>query len=277
MQGLKKIAKIESIKTLNYATFRTLILLHAILFLLVIIVASSIKINIQGVTLTKVFQFPYVWNTMAWFASWFNLLLGILAIVLVTNEFQFRTFRKQLIDGLSRSELLAGKVLAMLFVAAYTMILVFVMGLIFGILKTSDFSPKDLVNGLSYLPILYIQAFAYMLLAMLFAFLIRTSGTSIVIFLLYLFPIEPILRAFIPDNIVQYMPGKIISKLTPMPDFVGISLSDMIEFNLESSSELQNIDIISKTPSLFITAIIAVGYCFVFILVIKYLISRKNF
>ncbi|HPF92952.1 MAG TPA: hypothetical protein PLV65_03400, partial [Tenuifilaceae bacterium] len=120
---VKKLLAIEGRKTLFYPTFRTIIGLHALLFLIVALVASNINLNIEGIRIDKVFQFPHLWNTLAWIASWFNLLLGILAIMLTCNEFQFRTFRKQLIDGLTRNELIIAKLFVITSLAAYAMIL----------------------------------------------------------------------------------------------------------------------------------------------------------
>ena len=273
---MNKILKIEGIKTLNYKTFKTIIILHAILYLLVILIASSIKVHVQGLTIEKVFQFPHIWNTAAWFASWFNLLLGILAITLISNEFSFRTFRKQLIDGLSRNELLFGKVSVLIFLAAYTMLLVFITGLLFGLIKTPSSSLADFVNGLSFLPILYVQALGYMLLAMLFAFIFRNTAFSIVAFILYFFPIEPIIRAFLPSVVKPFMPVKLISNLTPMPDFVGISLSEVVQF---SSDEFAgNVFGITTTQApLFTTTLAAIGYCILFVFISKLIVQKKNF
>jgi ABC-2 type transport system permease protein len=275
---IKKLLHIEKIKTLNYGTFRTIILLHAILFLLVISLSSSFQINIQGITLEKLFHFPHVWNTLAWFASWFNLLLGILAITLVTNEFQFRTFRKQLIDGLSRNELLVGKLLVLLSIAAYTMLLVFVTGMLFGIIKTPAFNIGCIIDGLSFLPVLYVQALGYMLLAMLFAFIFRNTAFSIVAFILYFFPVEPILRAFLPDTISKFMPVKIISNLTPMPDFVGISLEGVVQLpNSVNVSGLNGLTQANATLPFYIMALSALIYCLVFLAIIKVILKIKNF
>ncbi|PKP38827.1 MAG: hypothetical protein CVT98_04695 [Bacteroidetes bacterium HGW-Bacteroidetes-15] len=244
---------------------------------MVALVASSLKINIQGITIEKLFHFPHIWNTFAWIASWFNLLLGILAIMLVSNEFQFRTFRKQLIDGLSRSELLYSKVLVFILLAVYTMLLVFFSGFIFGVLKSPSFSLANFIEGLPYLPVLFIQSLGYMLMAMLFAFIIKNTALSIVSFILYFFPIEPIIRVFIPDAAIQYMPVKIIANLTPMPDFVGISLGDVIQIDGESGPGLYSMGIISEPMPLIYSSLIVTAYCLLFVFISKFLVRNKNF
>lgn len=272
-----KLLHIEKIKTIHYPSFKTIIILHFLLFLMVVLVASNLRLNIQGITIDKVFQFPHVWNTFAWIASWFNLLLGILAIMLVTNEFQFKTFRKQLIDGLSRDEILYSKLLVFVILAAYTMLLVFVSGFIFGIIKSPDFSFANFVEGLPLLPVLFIQSLGYMLLALLFSFIFKNTAISIVTFILYFFPVEPIIRAFVPDNAVKFMPVKIISNLTPMPDFVGISMADVFQVNGEPGLSLNSMGVLSESMPLIYSTLIAIAYCLLFVLLTKILIVKKNF
>jgi ABC-2 type transport system permease protein len=273
----RRIIEIETLKTYYYPNFRAVIILHAILFLLVIIIASSIKANIQGVLVEKVFHFPHIWNTITWIASWFNILLGILSIILITNEIQHRTLRKQLIDGLTRAEVLLGKTIVFLILAAYTTIIALIAGLVLGSIKTPEYQFLDIFESFSYLPILFIQSLGYMLLAMLFAFAFRSSSLSIVTYLLYFFPIEPIIRAFMPDTIARFMPVKSISNLTPMPDFVGISLGDIIQLPPDASNELITFGIAGKSIPLVISASFAIIYCLVFILLTKVLVNRKNF
>ncbi|MDD2279457.1 MAG: ABC transporter permease [Bacteroidales bacterium] len=273
---LKKLLTIEGHKTLFYPTFRTILIIHAILFLLVTAVASNISLTTQGIRIDKVFQFPHVWNTLAWIASWFNLLLGILAILLVSNEFQFKTFRKHIIDGLSRNEILLSKLFVFTLLAAYTMILVFISGILFGIAKSPTFSINDFIQGLPYLPVLFIQSLGYMLLGMLMAFLFKNSAFSIIAFLLYFFPVEPIIRAFMSDGVAAFMPAKTIANLTPMPDFVGISLSDIIQIS-NGSSSLEAMGIGSESLPLLVTTLIAIGYCLLFGLVTKLIVDHKNF
>lgn len=274
---MKSIVKIEKIKTLYSPAFRTIIILHASLFLAVILIAGSLRINIQGVYIEKILQFPHVWNTLAWIASWFNLLLGILAIILVTNEFHYKTFRKQLIDGLSRGELLLGKVFIFASIAIYTMLLVFACGLVMGMVKTSGLNMGNFIQGLGFLPVLFLQSLGYMLLAMLFGFLFKNTALSIVSFILYFFPIEPIIRAIIPDMAIKFMPAKVIANLTPMPDFIGISMGDMIQVTQGSTNPLQDIGLISETMPLLQASTLAIGYCLVFIFVTRVIAKRVSF
>ncbi len=272
---MKRLLYIELLKTLNYPTFKTLLALYTRLFLLVIFVATSINLNIQGINIERLFQTPHIWDTFAWLGKWFNLLLGILVVLLVTNEFQFRTFRKQLIDGLARNELIAGKILIVATIGLYSTLVVFVSGLIFAISNSSSFGPSDLLDGLATAPRLYLQTLAFTLMAMLFAFLFRNAALSIVSYILFFFPLEPIIRALLPDAWDGFMPIKAMSSLTPMPDIVGIAFGDALLDQGSASSALQ-----APPPdglSLLPMAAITLGYSALFIIISNFMVQRRNF
>lgn len=268
-----KLLNIEGIKFLGSPILRALLIIHFTLFLLVALLAAFAPINIQGVSIDKLFQFPFIWQTFAWIASWYNLLLGILAIVMVANEHQYRTYRKQLIDGLSRTELLISKLIAISIIAIYTTLLVFATGLIIGFMKTSSFNFSDFIGGLSILPILFLQSLSYMVLGMLVAFILKSTAMSIVGFVLYFFPIEPIIRAFIPAPVDKFFPFKIISNLTPMPDFFGIALGDSIHIK-----GVDGVEIVQPEASIWGAVVLsALLYLAAFALVSKLIIDKRNF
>lgn len=203
-------------KILPYRTFWIIVAIYVLLMLLIVHASSSVVIN--GNTLgSSTYQFPEIWNRLTYIASFFNLLLGILVIVLVTDEFSFRTIRQQIIDGLSRFEFIQAKFYIILAIAACSSLYLLVIGLYFGLTHSSVTSAKAVFSQIDYLSYFFLQAVGYMTLAMLFAFLIRKSGLAIVAFIAYTKVVEPIIHYSIDDTIDQYFPMKAISSLTPMP------------------------------------------------------------
>ena len=274
---MNNLIKLEFIKTWGYPGFRTIIMLHAILFLLVVSIGGQIQLNVQGIRIDKLFAFPYVWSTFSWIGSWFNLLLGILAIILVGNEHQFRTFRKQLVDGLSRNQILHAKMLVVAVLALYALLIVVLSGLVFGIIYSDSITFSSIFEKTPFVLVLFIQSFAYMMLGMLFAFIFKSNALSIVTFILFFFPVEPILRVFFPTAIDQFFPIKIISNLTPMPDFVGITTSELIQINGSSPASFQNMGILSESLSVGTSTFVCVGYIVIFYILINQIIKRQNF
>ena len=274
---MKNIIKIEFIKTWGYPGFRTILILHAILFLLVVTVGAHIQLSIQGLRIDKLVAFPHVWATFAWIGSWFNLLLGITSIILIGNEHQFRTFRKQIIDGLSRNQILHAKMIVIAALALYALLLVLVTGLVFGLIYSNDITLSSIFEKTPYVLVLFVQSFAYMMLGMLFALIFRSNALSIVTFILFFFPIEPILRVFFPSSIDQFFPIKIISNLTPMPDFIGITTSDLIQINGSSPANMQNLGMMSDSLPVGITTLVCIVYIAIFYAISNQIIKHRNF
>jgi ABC-2 type transport system permease protein len=275
---MKNLIRLEYIKTLGYPGFRTIIILHAILFLFVITIGAQIQLSVQGIRIDKLFAFPYVWSTFSWIGSWFNLLLGIIAIILVGNEHQFGTFRKQILDGLSRSQILHAKMITISILALYALIIVLLAGLFFGIIYSDNITISSIFEKTPFVLVLFIQSFAYMMLGMLFAFIFKNNALSIVTFILFFFPIEPILRVFFPSEVDQFFPIKIISNLTPMPDFVGITTSDLIQINGKSPISIQNMGIIpAESLSVGVATIVCIVYIGLFYAASRLIMERRNF
>ncbi|RPH34025.1 MAG: hypothetical protein EHM93_02375 [Bacteroidales bacterium] len=277
MNSMKKILKLEFIKTLNYPGFKTIIILHAALFVLVVTIAPQFKHPMLKMGLEKLVSFPYVWATFSWVGSWFNILLGILAIILVGNEHQFRMFRKQILDGVSRSQLLYAKMVVMLTLALYALALILLSGIVFGIIYSESISFSGIFDKMPLVFVLFIQSFAYMMLGMLFAFIFKSNAISIVTYILFFFPVEPILRAFFPDSIDKFFPVKIISNLTPLPDFLEIVSKSMIQVNGKAPASLHSMGLLPDSLSVLVSTLVCIGYIVVFYYATKLIVDRRNF
>jgi hypothetical protein len=193
---VKRIIGIEWSKISTYGFFRIIIILHFCLFLLVTFVFSRINIDAPGITPRNLFVFPNIWSTFSWIASWFNLLLAIMVIVLTGNEFSNKTFRQQVLSGLSRNEFLFGKGLLVFSLSIYSFIIVFVTSLIYGFIYTNAFHLSMFFEKFYIVLIYMLQAIGYMVFGILVAVVFRNVSLSIILFLLYFLLIEPIFRLF---------------------------------------------------------------------------------
>lgn len=208
--------RIELHKILPYRTVWIILAIFAGLMLLILYASSSITINGREMG-NDMYKLPNFWQTLAYIASFFNLLFGILIIVLITDEYSFRTFRQQVIDGLSRAQLVMAKFYVVLALATLGTLFLLLLGLYFGLLYSPDKSADAIFGKIDFLSYYFVQAVGYMVLAMFFGFLIRKSGLAIVAFIAYAQIIEPLIHFRIPDEVDKYMPVKVLKSLTPMP------------------------------------------------------------
>jgi ABC-type transport system involved in multi-copper enzyme maturation permease subunit len=267
--------KAELVKLFGYSTFWVVIAMHALLFLMVLLIANNATMNLNGVETNVLLSKPYTWGTVAWLASWFNLILAILFIIYVGNDFLFGTFRRSLLDGFSRNQLFGAKLSMLTIFAIYVVVLVSLAAFIATpVLK----STSSFFVSYKYVLVLFVQVIGYLTFAMLFVVLTRNISLSIVLYLLYFALIEPIIRLFLPDRIAAYMPVKIISNLTPMPDFLGIMAN---QFSLDqqnvSDSTLNAIRGLNDAPTLIHDVGFAIIYIMFFAAVSYYIFRKRDF
>lgn len=266
----------EIAKTLPYGAFRIIIILHLLLFITVILIPSRLNITVPGFSTDYLYQFPNVWEFIPWIASWFNILLALLIIILVCNEFSFQTFRQGVINGLSRFELFAGKAFIITVIALYSTLLTFMLCLVFGLFFTDSLSFTGIFSNMYIVLVYFLQVIAYMVLAMLISVLFRNTALSIVLFFLYRLVIEPVIRMPFPPGIRQYFPVKIIANLTPTPEFLSISSGKEMGTAATDALNLREMGILPQELPLLNDVLLTLLYVSLFVFLILWLLRKRN-
>ena len=124
--------KIEYKKIIPFKTFWVIFGLFFLFTPIVFYGAGQIKIDGFPIDFASMYQFPSVWNNVTYIGSWFNLLIGMLLVILVCNEFSFKTFRQHVIDGQSKADFIISKILLMTSFALICTAYLFVLGALFG-------------------------------------------------------------------------------------------------------------------------------------------------
>jgi len=272
---MKKLLKLETLKAFHNSTFRVILILHFVFFFLLIYIVTKIDITVPGFDTKNLFIFPNVWKLFAWLASWFNLLfLGIIPIILTGNEFSYKTSRLLIMNGLSRNEFLFGKGILILIIAMWGMFLVLIASLVTGIIFTPEISMQLLLENSYFLLIYLIQAMAYMVIALMIVSIFRSNALSIMMYLLYFIMLEPIIRLFFPKVIRPYFPAKIISGLTPIPEFLSLT-SKTGNFTSSGNSQV-DFGLSGHSLNLSISFLWCVVYISLFLLVSFWLIRKRD-
>ncbi|MEE4214275.1 MAG: ABC transporter permease subunit [Bacteroidales bacterium] len=269
---MKRLIRLEWTKIATYGFFRLVLILTAGLFLLTVFVFSRIDISVPGFTWRNLFRFPDVWQSFAWVASWFNLLLAILVITIAGNEFAGRTLRQQVMTGLSREEWLAGKGILILGLALFGLVTVSLAGLIFGFVYTNELSAGMVFSKMGILPVYLLQAVGYMVLGLLFASLLKSNALAIILYLLYFIMIEPIMRGLLPLEVRPWFPVKIISHLTPMPEILQITSGEELG---NSAMTFENIGIMPRQLDPALNLVMALAYILLFG-ALTYMVVKKR-
>ncbi len=265
----------EITKTWSYRAFRVIIILHFSLFFLVVLVTSRMDITVPGFSTDYLYRFPNIWEFFPWVASWFNLLLAILIIVMTGNEYAFRTFRQHVVDGLSRIQLLSGKAMLILMTGLYSLLMVLLFALVFGFIFSSDYSGGAFVKKTYILLVYFVQAVAYMSAGFFLAVLFRNTALAIVLFILYRLVIEPVLRLFFPPEARLYFPMKVISNLTPIPEFLSIASGRQPDPGQMDTLSFREMGLMVEDLPVYVNLLLALGYTALFV-GLAYLLLRKR-
>lgn len=164
------------------------------------------------------FAFPDVWSFVTWCSSWFNVLMGVIVVIIMTNEFSYKTLKQNVIDGMSLKQVIAGKFIVVFLLSTIVTLYTFVMSLTYGLINSE--STADIWKGFSNIPVYYLQTLCYFSFAFLFATLVKRSALSIIFFIVS-FIVEYILGGVLKlmslEYVYAFFPLNAFSKLTPFP------------------------------------------------------------
>ncbi len=255
-----KLLKIEWKKIKPYSTFRWLIGLYVVCLLLFFISAQNFRIGSFRPFSDDLLRFPDVWHNITYLAAvLFNLILGVIIIVLITNEYQYKTIRQNIIDGLNRKYVVLAKTYLLISIAIACTLIVALFALIIGLWNTPGDRMDLIFDKILFIPAYAAQTIALLAFASLFAHLFRKAGITILMFLLYIGVIEPIFRGQIPFKFVNYMPAKSIYSIIQFPYI------DLISSNSGLSAQ----------PA-WNYCLISLGYTFLFIGLSYLLLKRRD-
>ncbi len=215
------------------------------------------ELNINRIPL---YHFPDVWLNLVWWSGFFKVLLGIMVVISITNEFTYRTIRQNVIDGLSRWEFLLSKILMNVVLSAASVVLVFLIALVTGFIYTPDINWEYVFTDLEFFPVYFLELLAFLSYALMLGILVQRSGLTIILLLLS-FMLEAIIKANIDDYVpwlIPFFPMESITALVPVPFYryafqpirdyvdpvsVAIASAWMIAFNALSYWKLKRSDL----------------------------------
>jgi ABC-type transport system involved in multi-copper enzyme maturation permease subunit len=154
------------------------------------------------------FNFPDIWQNITYVAGmrgFIKIILAIIVVIYISNEFTYLTIRTNILSGMSRTEFLIGKLQVVFLMALLSTLAVFLSGFYLGITNSTVTTFAAITGKLQYLPAYLLEVFTYLTFALLVGTLIRKTGFSVIILLLYLI-IEPVIQHYIPDQFDKFLP-----------------------------------------------------------------------
>lgn len=175
------------------------------------------------IALGNPFSFPEAWHTIAFAASCFVFIPAVMVIMLMSNEYSFRTHRQNIIDGWSRKQFVTSKLIDVAIISLIITILYAVVAFMIG--ASND---NRLINHtwdqVYYIGLFGLQTFAQLSIAFLIGFLIKKAFLALGVFLFYFIILENIMvgvMSYYDIMIYKYLPVEISDRIIPVPAFWG--------------------------------------------------------
>ncbi|KIO74900.1 hypothetical protein TH53_23755 [Pedobacter lusitanus] len=225
-----QLLKVELKKITNYRTFWVFITLYAVTLGILALNLRNVFVK-DGVNLDNmpILKFPDVWHTATYIAGFFNIILAIFVIISITNEYEFRTIRQNIIDGWSRRDFLIAKLWPIFLLSIGAAMYVFLITYGIGLSNSEDTSFAVSMHNSEFIFAFMFQSFIYLCFAFLLGLLFKKPGIAIGVLLLYSAVIEPLLGFNLPGYIGNYLPVSSIRNIIELP-FLKYGVSNAQKF-----------------------------------------------
>ncbi|MBL3658012.1 ABC transporter permease [Fulvivirga sediminis] len=223
-----KLLKIDLQKLANYRAFWVLNIMYGVLIISIpVVVLEFMKwLKEKGADFNNfdpmkipVLHFPDIWQNITYVYTFLKIFLAIVVIISISNEFSYKTIRQNIIDGFSRMDFIKSKMSTILLLSLGSALLVFITGLLTGLIYTPDLEMGNVFDGSEFVLAYFLDLFCYLTLAFLLTVLLKRSALTVFMLLLFS-PIERTIAAFFPANlkfITEYFPIHAINNLIAFP------------------------------------------------------------
>lgn len=259
-----RLLKIEFKKVVSYKAFWFMIGFYASLLAIMIfgipglidyVAEKSGEATQFRIFKAIVFNFPDIWQNIAFVASFryfIKIILGIIIIILVTTEFHFLTVRANIINGFSRADFLSGKLIMILVLAVFSTFIIFLSGLYLGLTNSASSSMGSIFGKMEYLAGYFMEVTTYLIFSMFFAILFKKTGITFIAQFVYLI-VEPILDYKLPDGFSPYLPLNAMNRIIQSPNTSLIKVkTDEFNFDFQEFIAIQDVAICLIYALLFI-------------------------
>jgi len=177
-----RLLNIEFIKLWNNRASKTLIILSFLLPFSIALI-TSVRIDLGIVKLDPaeygIFDFPIIWHWNTYFASVFKIFFALVAISMVANEYNYRTLKQNLIDGLSKKDVILSKFLIIVCYSFIATMGIFIVTLIIGYIYSDVTEAYHVFSDLEYLLAYFLKLVAFFSFCLLITMLVKKSIFSI--------------------------------------------------------------------------------------------------
>lgn len=184
------------------------------------------------------YKLPYLWQNITYLAGFFKFIPTFLLIFFVANEFSYKTYRQNIIDGLSINQFFFSKIISTLLFSITSLLVITLTGFIIALSFNPEATLSDYFVNMDYLLAFFAEVWFIIMFALFLTLLFRRSTVAIIVILLYYFIVEPIAAFLLKDPIGNFLPTQPSRELILQPftrmfevdGFLGLDSPDKVSY-----------------------------------------------
>ncbi len=225
-----RLVQIELYK-LYYNRFARFLLISYFLLILSAVLLTSIKVDLNFIKFylaeQGIFNFPYIWHFNTYVIAILKIFLAIVVIFMISNEFVYKTLKQNLIDGLSKREILNSKFFTIILFVLASTVFVFFITFILGLIYSDYNELSIIIKDTQYIIPYAVKLLGFFSFCMFLVFLVQRATIAIGILGAWS-ALEPIIRTILDTrlkdtflinahDIAQFFPLQSMSNLIVEP------------------------------------------------------------
>lgn len=185
------------------------------------------------------FTFPMVWDYLGYAGNWLSFFfLGLIAVFIVVNEIGYKTFRQNIIIGMTRKNYFLGKVYSVVAISFLAALYYGIIAFLIGVFNTEDWTMSQAFDNSNAIPRFFLMNLGYMSFGLFCGFIVRRSGVAVLFYLCYIVMLEAVIKwavhfRFFNNESINFYPSNCIEDLMPFPlyRFADMIPKKDIDFN----------------------------------------------
>lgn len=201
-----RLLQIEWIKIRNYKPFWILSILYFFGLLLIFLGGQfflmwmeSQGAEFEGIkpSMLPIYDFADIWHNFTYMASLLKVIPAFIFLIMITNEYSYKTLRQNIIDGMTRGEFLYSKLLLAFIYSLVSVVFIFITGLVIGLFSSPVKDISSIFAHADFLLAHGLEMFAFFSFTLLLSIFIRRTGFALVLLLIYSIMLEPLFALYI--------------------------------------------------------------------------------
>lgn len=179
---MKRLLDIEFHKFRYSKSSKVLTIIYLVIVILLMF-TGLIEININSFTGKLgdlgIFNFPFIYHLSTYVVSFLKIFIAIVIVSLTSSEYSNRTLKQNLIDGMSKKELILSKFYLALALAVLTTVLIFIVSLGLGFVFSDYTEASAIFSDLEYFIGFFISHLLFFCFCLFAGILVKKSAFAL--------------------------------------------------------------------------------------------------